>query len=363
MINKNVAVITGIEGMDAAHLSKFLLDKGYKVVGFSRRSGSSTGWRLIELGINDHPNLIKEYVDITEYHNVLSAIEKWKPELLFNLAAMSFVKTSFDQPFLTNDVNYIGLLNLISAIKIHSPKTKLYQASTSEMFGEVLETPQSETTPFNPVSPYGISKLSSYYAIKLARKEGIFACSGILFNHESPLRGEEFVTRKITKKVAEIKYCLENNLSFTPLVLGNMDAKRDWSYAGDMVEGMWLMFQYNKPDDYVLCSGDCYMVREFVDYAFYYAGIPIAWEGKGIDEKVVIRDFFGSSSNGSVLVEVSPEFFRPAEVDILIGDCTKAKEILNWKPKYSFSMLVESMVKADIERTKSKKIIIRDDCE
>ena len=755
-MNQQTALIVG-NGMDSAHLSNFLLDKDYKVIIGTRRSGSSDNWRLKELGILQHPNLKIEAMDLTEFNNVKDIVEKYKFDEIFNLGAQSFVQSSFGNPYTTNMANYMGHINLLEVVRHYSPKSKIYFAASSEMYGKVQEIPQKETTPFYPRSPYGVSKLASYWmGVNYRESHNMFICNGILFNHEtmasflpvfikdknsdifdikpieelyefdkntekyqeskikdiqvwgkdgwvdvtyasayphnikddnkkpkiingrcgaylatgshvaflkdreektenikignkfevislpknnykftnitleeaeligmlvadgyfdknrektirgkftkndkdiqkrfrelwcivtgdtnelksqetesgfkkgnyvtqiifsskcenllkyniynkdrtkripiqilnssedvqlaflksynrcdglkaghckyefksfktnsatlaqglwyltdnllpnqkktlsiefkkeekkiyysinlgsdinstlennkkiilnakkegmsqrelhretkinrgfirkiwknedyvikrhlekdfdeikkiidfynydgwfydittsskefccgvgnihihnSPLRGEEFVTRKITKKVAEIKYCLENNLSFTPLVLGNMDAKRDWSYAGDMVEGMWLMLQYNKPDDYVLCSGDCYMVREFVDYAFYYAGIPIAWEGKGIDEKVVIRDFFGSSSNGSVLVEVSPEFFRPAEVDILIGDCTKAKEILNWKPKYSFSMLVESMVKADIERTKSKKIIIRDDCE
>jgi len=356
-MNQQTALIVG-NGMDSAHLSNFLLDKDYKVIIGTRRSGSSDNWRLKELGILQHPNLKIEAMDLTEFNNVKDIVEKYKFDEIFNLGAQSFVQSSFGNPYTTNMANYMGHINLLEVVRHYSPKSKIYFAASSEMYGKVQEIPQKETTPFYPRSPYGVSKLASYWmGVNYRESHNMFICNGILFNHESSLRGEEFVTRKITKKVAEIKYCLENNLSFTPLVLGNMDAKRDWSYAGDMVEGMWLMLQYNKPDDYVLCNGDCYMVREFVDHAFYYAGIPIAWKGKGIDEKVLLE------GSDKVLVEVSPEFFRPCEVDLLKGDCTKAKEILNWKPKYSFSMLVESMVKADIERTKSKKIIIRDDCE
>ena len=337
MIQKT-ALITGIRGQDAAFLAKFLLDKGYKVIGTDRRNSNSSHWRLEYLQINNHPSLIYEYMDITEFYNVQTVIKKYQPDEIYNLAAMSFVQTSFNQPFLTNKVNTEGVLNILEAIKHCSPNSKLYQASTSEMFGRVLETPQKETTPFNPRSPYGIAKLAAHEYVKNYRESyGLFACSGILFNHTGQLRGTEFVTRKITSNLSnillDIQECIE---------LGNLYAKRDWGYAGDYVEAMWLMLQQPIPDDFVIATGETHTIKEFVDEAFNCVDMPLSWVNEGINEQ-------GIDSYGIIRVKINPIFYRPNEVDILQGDATKAKEILKWQPKMTFKKLVEIMVEYDCE--------------
>jgi len=332
------ALITGIRGQDAAYLAKLLLDKGYEVYGADRRSGDSSWWRLKELGIENEVRIL--YMDLLETTNVLETIKRLQPDELYNLAAQSFVKASFDQPYVTTEVNALGVLRLLEAIRHFSPHTRFYQASTSEMFGKVREVPQNENTPFYPRSPYAVSKLYAHWmTVNYREAYGMFTCSGILFNHESPLRGLEFVTRKITHTVALIKHGLANRL-----VLGNLNAKRDWGYAPEYVEAMWLMLQQDQPEDYVIATGETHTVREFVEAAFRHIGIELVWEGEGVEEKG--RD----ARTGQLLVEVSPEFFRPAEVDLLCGDASKARQKLGWQPRVTFQELVGLMVEADLRR-------------
>jgi len=335
---QKVALITGIRGQDGAYLAKLLLEKGYEVWGADRRSGDSSNWRLKELGIEKEIKFI--YMDLLELTNIMRVIDKVKPDEVYNLAAQSFVGVSFEQPILTAEVDAMGVLRLLEAIRTIKPDTKFYQASTSEMFGKVQEIPQTEKTPFYPRSPYGVAKLFGHWiTVNYREAFNIFACSGILFNHESPLRGIEFVTRKITYSLARIKYGLQDKL-----VLGNLDAKRDWGYAAEYVKAMWLMLQQNEPDDYVVATGETHTVREFVEKAAEIAGFNIEWEGKEANTKGIDR------KTGKIIVEVSPEFYRPAEVDILIGDPRKAKEKLGWKPKIKFYDLVEIMMEADLKR-------------
>ena len=337
------ALITGIRGQDGAYLAKFLLEKGYDVWGADRRSGDSSNWRLKELGIEKDVNIV--YMDLLELTNIMRTIEKVQPNEVYNLAAQSFVGVSFEQPILTAEIDAMGVLKLLEAIRTLKPDTKFYQASTSEMFGKVQEIPQNEKTPFYPRSPYGVAKLFGHWiTVNYRESFNIFACSGILFNHESPLRGIEFVTRKITYTLAQIKYGLKDKL-----VLGNLDAKRDWGYAKEYVEGMWLMLQQDKPDDYVLATGETHTVREFVERAAQIAGFDIEWEGEGVNTKGIDK------KTGKVIVEVSPEFYRPAEVDILIGNPNKAKEKLGWEPKTKFEDLVRIMMEADLRRVSNEK--------
>ncbi len=336
------ALITGIRGQDGAYLSQFLLKKGYKVYGADRRSGDSLYWRLEELGVVDDVEIV--YMDLLDKGNIYRAIEKVKPDEVYNLAAQSFVGSSFDQPMLTAEVNAIGMLHLLDAIRTLCPEAKFYQASTSELFGKVQETPQSESTKFYPRSPYGVSKLFAHWTtVNFRESHDLFACAGILFNHESPLRGQQFVTRKITLNLARIIHGLQDKI-----VLGNLDAKRDWGYAKEYVEGMWLMLQQDKPEDYVLATGETHSIREFVETAFLSANIDLAWEGEGQNTKGVDK------KTGKVRVEVSPEFFRPAEVELLVGNPEKANKKLGWKPKTTFSDLVNIMTEADIKRVKDK---------
>lgn len=333
-----VALITGIRGQDGAYLSKFLLEKGYKVVGADRRSGDSSNWRLKELGIEKEIEIL--YMDLLEFDNIFRVIQKIQPDEVYNLAAQSFVATSFEQPILTAEVDALGVNRLLEALRLLKPDTKFYQASTSEMFGKVQAIPQNEKTPFYPRSPYGVSKVFGHWiTVNYRESYNMFACSGILFNHESPLRGIEFVTRKITYNLAQIKYGLRDKI-----ILGNLEAKRDWGYAKEYVEGMWMMLQHNEPDDYVLATGETHSIKEFVEKACSFLGYEIEWQKekehlKGIDRK-----------SGKVIIETSKEFYRPAEVDILIGDASKAKKVLGWEPKTSFEKLVEIMVDADLRR-------------
>lgn len=332
------ALITGIRGQDGAYLARFLLEKGYEVWGADRRSGEGSNWRLRELEIEKDVKIV--YMDLLEFTNIHRTIEKINPDEFYNLAAQSFVYASFDMPILTADIDAIGVLRILEILRTFKPDTKFYQASSSEMFGKTQETPQNETTPFYPRSPYAVAKLFAHWiTVNYRESYGMFACSGILFNHESPLRGIEFVTRKITYGVARIKYGLQDKI-----VLGNLDSKRDWGYAPEYVEGMWMMLQQNEPDDYVLATGETHSVREFVEKAFEVAGFKIVWEGQGVDSKGI------DVNTGKVLVEVSPDFYRPAEVDFLIGNPQKAEIVLGWKPKVKFNELVEIMVKRDIER-------------
>ena len=337
------ALITGIRGQDGAYLAKFLLEKGYEVYGADRRSGDTNFWRLKELGIEKEVKIV--YMDLLELTNIMRIIEKVQPDEVYNLAAQSFVQASFEQPILTAEVDAMGVLRLLEAIRQIKPDTKFYQASTSEMFGKVQEIPQTEKTPFYPRSPYGVAKLFGHWiTVNYRESFNIFACSGILFNHESPLRGLEFVTRKITHTLARIKYGLQDKL-----ILGNLEAKRDWGYAPEYVEAMWLMLQQPEPDDYVIATGETHTVREFVEKAAQVAGFDIEWEGEGINTKGIDR------KSGKIIVEVSPEFYRPAEVDILIGNPQKAKEKLGWEPKTKFEDLVRIMMEADLRRV-SKEV-------
>ncbi|OAQ20309.1 GDP-mannose 4,6-dehydratase [Thermosulfurimonas dismutans] len=337
------ALITGIRGQDGAYLAKLLLEKGYEVYGADRRSGDSSNWRLKELGIEKYVKVI--YMDLLELTNILRVIKEVQPDEVYNLAAQSFVQASFEQPILTAEVDAIGVLRLLEALRFYKSDAKFYQASTSEMFGKVQEVPQKETTPFYPRSPYAVAKLFGHWiTVNYRESYNMFACSGILFNHESPLRGLEFVTRKITYTLARIKYGLEDKL-----ILGNLDAKRDWGYAPEYVEVMWLMLQQDTPDDYVIATGETHTVREFVEKAAEIAGFQIEWEGEGINTKGIDK------KTGKIIIEVSPKFYRPAEVDILIGDYSKAKTKLGWKPKIKFEELVRIMMEADLKRIEKAK--------
>lgn len=332
------ALITGIRGQDGAYLAKFLLGKGYDVYGADRRSGDSGFWRLKELGIEKEVKVI--YMDLLELTNIMRVIEKIKPDEIYNLAAQSFVYASFEQPILTADIDALGVLRLLESIRTIKPDAKFYQASSSEIFGNIKSDFQNEETPTNPRSPYGVSKVFGHLiTINYRESYSMFACSGILFNHESPLRGLEFVTRKITNGIARLKYGLQDKI-----VLGNLDSKRDWGYAPEYVEAMWLMLQQKAPDSYVIATGEMHSIREFVESACKYAGIDIAWKGRGIEEKGI------DSKTGKLIVEVSPEFFRPADVNTLKGDFSNAKKKLGWQPKTKFKELAMIMMEADIKR-------------
>lgn len=333
------AIITGIRGQDGAYLARNLLEKGYEVYGADRRSGDTTFWRLNELGIFRDVKVL--YMDLLELTNILRTIEKINPDEVYNLAAQSFVGTSFEQPIITSDINAMGVIRLLEVLRLVGGGTKFYQASTSEMFGKVRGVPQNEDTPFHPRSPYGVAKLYAHWAtVNYRESYKMFACSGILFNHESPLRGLEFVTKKITSAVAAIKKGRQERI-----VLGNLDSKRDWGFAGDYVEGMRLMLQQDEADDYVLSTGETHSIREFVEAAFRHIDIEIRWQGEGSAGKGI------DTKTGKVMVEVSPEFYRPAEVDMLIGDSSKAKNKLGWEPKVRFNELVQMMVEWDLKDT------------
>lgn len=337
------AVVTGITGQDGAYLAELLLEKGYKVFGTYRRTSSVNFWRAEELNILNHPNLELVEYDLTDFPSTIRLIEKSSPDEVYNLAAQSFVGVSFDQPHTTAEITGIGALNLLEAIRIINPKIRFYQASTSEMFGKVQEIPQTEKTPFYPRSPYGVAKLYAHWmTINYRESYDIFACSGILFNHESPLRGKEFVTRKITDTVAKIKLG-----KATILELGNMDAKRDWGFAKEYVEGMWRMLQADVPDSYVLATNRTETVRDFVTMAFKAAGYELRFEGK--DENEVGID----TATNQVLVRVNPKFYRPAEVELLIGNPVKAKEALGWEPTTTLEQLCSMMIDADIKKNKN----------
>lgn len=342
-MKQRTALITGITGQDGAYLAKLLLEKGYNVYGTFRRVSSVNFWRIEELGIHDHPNLHLVEYDLTDLGNTLSLIEKSQPSEIYNLAAQSFVGVSFEQPNTTAQITGIGALNLLEAIRIINPKIRFYQASTSEMFGKVQAIPQDEATPFYPRSPYGVAKLYAHWmTINYRESHDIFGCSGILFNHESPLRGKEFVTRKITDSVARIKLGLLDCLE-----LGNLDAKRDWGYAKEYVEGMWRMLQTDEPDCYVLATNRTETVRDFVKMAFKAAGIDIEFKGEKTSECAI------DLATGKTVMKVNPKFYRPAEVDLLIGSPRKAKEKLGWEPKTTLEQLCQMMVEADLERVQS----------
>ena len=338
------ALITGITGQDGSYLAEFLLEKNYRVHGLIRRNSTSDGTDRIN-HLLKFPTITLHYGDMTDFACIAQLIKDIQPDEIYNLAAQSHVKVSFSNALYTADANGLGTLRILEAIKLLGLEktTRFYQAATSEMFGEVQSIPQREDTPFYPRSPYGVAKLYAHWITKNYREAyGMFACSGILFNHESPRRGETFVTRKITKTLAEIR----NGKRIIPLELGNLDAKRDWGHAKDYVEAMWLMLQQEEPEDFVIATGQQHTVREFVDAAFDYMGYSIEWVGEGLKE--VAKDY----GTGEVLVKINPEFYRPAEVDSLVGDCTKAKEKLGWKHNYSFTQLVEEMCKYDLEHTR-----------
>lgn len=362
------ALITGITGQDGAYLTQFLLDKGYTVYGTFRRTASTVFWRLEELGINDHPNFHYVEYDLTDLGSSIRLLEITGAKEVYNLAAQSFVAVSFDQPTTTAKITGLGALNLLEAIRIVNPKVRFYQASTSEMFGKVQGIPQDENTAFYPRSPYGVAKLFAHWmTVNYRESYGIFGCSGILFNHESPLRGLEFVTRKITNAVARLVLgapLLHNNpmSGSACLELGNLDAKRDWGYAKEYVEGMWKMLQMDSPDNYVLATGRTETVRDFVRMAFKAVGIELEFKDKAEREVGVVasidKDSLVQSSaqakrtitEGQTVVRVNPRFYRPAEVDLLIGNPAKAKKILGWEAKTTLEELCEIMVKADLSR-------------
>ena len=337
------AIITGITGQDAAYLAELLLEKEYQVYGTYRRTSSTNFWRIEELGIDQHPNLTLLEYDLIDLSSAYRIINEVKPDEIYNLAAQSFVGVSFTQPIATANITGVGALNILEAIRTIDPTIKFYQASTSEMFGKVKEIPQSEETPFHPRSPYGVAKVFAHWStLNYQESYNLFASSGILFNHESPLRGKEFVTRKITDSVAKISLGLLDVIE-----LGNLDAKRDWGYAKDYVEGMYQILQAEKPDVFVLATGRTETVRDFVEMAFKSVNIQLKWEGKNENEVGI------NVESGSVLVKINPKFYRPAEVELLIGDPTKAKNILNWESKTTLEELCEMMVKSDIERNKN----------
>ena len=342
------ALITGITGQDGAYLVNLLLQKNYKVYGTYRRTSSVNFWRLDELGVDylNNPNLQLVEFDLTDLGGITRLLEKIQPDEIYNLAAQSFVGVSFEQPKTTAEITGIGALNILEAIRQVNPKIKYYQASTSEMFGKVQSIPQNEKTPFYPRSPYGVAKLYAHWiTINYRESYNIFGCSGILFNHESPLRGKEFVTRKITDAVARIKL---NKQQF--LELGNLDAKRDWGFAAEYVEGMWRMLQAEQPDTYVLATNRTETVRSFVEMAFKAVDIGVEWSGSAENE-------IGKNSQiGEVIVKINQKFYRPAEVDLLIGDYTHAKNKLGWEPKTTLEQLCKMMVDADLRRYQEKGV-------
>ncbi len=337
------AVITGVTGQDGAYLTSFLLQKGYKIFGTYRRTSSVNFWRLEELGVLNHPELTLIEFDLTDLSTTIRLLDKVKPDEVYNLAAQSFVGVSFEQPITTAEITGIGALHLLEAIRIINPKTRFYQASTSEMFGKVQAVPQHEETPFYPRSPYGTAKLFAHWStVNYRESYQMFACSGILFNHESPLRGKEFVTRKITDAVAKIKLGKQ-----TCIELGNLNAQRDWGYAKEYVEGMWQMLQMDTAEDYVLATQRMESVRNFVSLAFQAVDYELSWEGQ--NEHEIGR----CKKTQQVLVRVNPQFYRPAEVEQLCGEASKAREQLDWESHTTLEELANMMVQADLHRNQS----------
>lgn len=348
------ALITGITGQDGSYLAELLLEKGYEVHGMKRRSSSFNTSRIDHLYQDVHNNTTKfklHYGDLTDSTNLIRLIQEIQPDEIYNLAAQSHVKVSFDCPEYTANADGLGTLRILEAIRILGleKKTKYYQASTSELFGLVQEVPQKETTPFYPRSPYACAKLYAYW-ITVNYREGynIYACNGILFNHESPRRGETFVTRKITRSAVRIKLGMEEKL-----YLGNLDSKRDWGHAKDYVEGMWLALQQEKPSDFVLATGFTTTIRDFCEMAFQELGIHLTWQGSGVDEKGI------DIATGKIIIEVDPRYFRPTEVDLLLGDATKAQLTLGWKPKYDLPMLIKEMVEEDLKEAQRTQCLCK----
>ena len=355
MTTKKVALITGITGQDGAYLAEFLLKKGYKVHGLKRRSSLFNTDRIDHLYQDphvDHRNFILHYGDLTDSTSLIRVIQAVQPDEIYNLAAQSHVAVSFESPEYTANADAIGTLRILEAIRILGleNKTRFYQASTSELFGEVQEIPQKETTPFYPRSPYACAKLYAYWiTVNYREAYGIYACNGILFNHESPIRGETFVTRKITRALARINLGLQDKLH-----LGNMNAKRDWGHARDYVEMQWLMLQQDEPEDFAIATGRQYSVREFVEIAAAHVDMRIRWEGEGLDEKGI------DAKTGKVIVAVDPRYFRPTEVETLLGDATKAHEKLGWTPKITFEEMVQEMMQTDLELAKRDDLVERE---
>lgn len=348
-----VALITGVTGQDGAYLAELLLSKGYEVHGVKRRSSLFNTDRIDHLYQDPHEKNVKfklHYGDLTDSSNLTRIVQEVQPDEIYNLAAQSHVKVSFETPEYTANSDAVGTLRLLEAIRILGleKKTRFYQASTSELYGKVQEIPQTEKTPFYPRSPYGVAKLYAFWIVKNYREAyDMYACNGILFNHESPLRGETFVTRKITRAAARIKLGLQDCM-----YLGNLDAKRDWGHAKDYVEGMWRMLQQEKADDYVLATGETIEVREFVTKAFKELEIEVEWKGQGVDEIGI------NKATGAEIVKIDPKYFRPTEVDLLVGDSTKARTELGWKPTFGVDELVKDMVKADLALFKRDKYLM-----
>lgn len=346
------ALITGITGQDGSYLTELLLDKGYEIHGLKRRASSFNTQRIdpiYEDRHNDNVRLFLHYSDLTDSSSLIRLVQEIQPDEIYNLGAQSHVRVSWECPEFTAETDALGTLRLLEAIRINGleKKTKFYQASTSELFGLIQEPIQSEKTPFYPRSPYGVAKLYAYWiTVNYRESFGIFACNGILFNHESPRRGENFVTRKITMAATRISLGLQDKL-----YLGNLNSKRDWGHAKDYVEGMWRILQQDEPDDFVLATGTTTSIRDFVTMTFKELGITIEWQGEGLDEKGI------DAATGKVIVEVDPLYFRPAEVDLLLGDATKAREKLGWKPKYNLNALCKEMVAYDLEAAKKEKLL------
>jgi len=347
-----VALITGVTGQDGAYLARLLLEKGYVVHGIKRRSSSFNTSRIEDIYQDphvEHPRFVMHYGDMTDATNLIRIVQETQPDEIYNLAAQSHVQVSFETPEYTANADGVGVLRLLEAIRILGleKKTRFYQASTSELYGLVQEVPQRETTPFYPRSPYGVAKLYAYWiTVNYREAYGIFACNGILFNHESPLRGETFVTRKITRAAAAIHLGKQENL-----YLGNLSAKRDWGHAREYVRGMWLMLQQEEPEDFVLATGETTEVRQFVQWAFEDVGIDLEWRGAGVDEKGYDR------ATGKCLVEVDPRYFRPTEVDLLLGDPRKAKQKLGWSHETSVRDLAREMVEADLRAMRTEAVM------
>ncbi len=345
------ALITGITGQDGAYLAEFLLNKGYEVHGIKRRASLFNTSRIDHLFHDRHESGLPfslHYGDLTDSVSLIRVIEETQPDEIYNLGAQSHVQVSFDQPDYTAKVDGVGTLGMLEAIRVLRmvDKVRFYQASTSELYGKVQETPQKETTPFYPRSPYGVAKLYAFWiTVNYREAYGLYACNGILFNHESPIRGETFVTRKITRAAARISVGLQKRL-----YLGNLNALRDWGHARDYVEGMWLMLQQPKPDDFILATGEQHSVREFATLAFERAGVPLTWKGEGPDE-------VGIDASGETRVAVDPQYYRPAEVETLLGDPTKAKTVLGWEPKCTFQQLVEEMVDSDLDTARRDSLV------
>ncbi|RMD76665.1 GDP-mannose 4,6-dehydratase [Candidatus Dojkabacteria bacterium] len=343
---KKKALITGITGQDGSYLAELLLEKGYEVIGVKRRSSNFNTSRIdhIYQDIHESSNFHLVYGDLSDTSVIDRIVRQVQPDEVYNLGAQSHVQVSFELPEYTGNVTGLGALRVLEAIRNYSPNSRFYQASSSEMFGKVVETPQKETTPFYPRSPYGVAKVYAYWiTVNYRESYGIHASNGILFNHESPRRGETFVTRKITRDLSLVKLGLRDCI-----YLGNLEAKRDWGHAKDYVEAMWLMLQQEKGDDYVIATGEVHSVRECVELAAKYLDFDIVWEGKGLEEKGIDK------KTGKIIVKIDSRYFRPAEVDFLLGDSSKARDKLNWKPKYTFESLIQEMVKFDYDNEKKR---------